>query len=49
MTEKSDVTGLVRERYASAPLQLTGVSDTASASCCVPTHLGNGSILWRKL
>lgn len=44
MTEKSDITELVRERYAAAALQLTDVSDPSSASCCVPTDLGNGDI-----
>jgi len=43
MTEKSDITELVRERYAAAALQLTDVSG-ASASCCVPTDLGNGEV-----
>jgi len=32
LTEKSDITELVRERYAAAALQLTDVS-AASASC----------------
>ena len=44
MTEKSDITENVRERYAAAALQLTDVSDAASASCCVPTDLGNGDV-----
>lgn len=44
MTEKSDITELVRERYAAAALQLTDVSDPSSASCCVPTDLGNGDV-----
>ena len=44
MTEKSDITEHVRERYAAAALQLTDVSDTSSASCCVPTDLGNGDV-----
>ena len=43
MTEKSDITELVRERYAAAALQLTDVS-AVSASCCVPTDLGNGDV-----
>ncbi|TFC29945.1 arsenite methyltransferase [Cryobacterium sp. TMT1-3] len=41
MTEKSEITELVRERYAAAALQLTDVSST---SCCVPTDLGNGTV-----
>ena len=44
MTEKSDITKHVRERYAAAAFQLTDVSDTSSASCCVPTDLGNGDV-----
>jgi len=43
MTEKSDITEHVRERYAAAALQLTDVS-TTSTSCCVPTDLGNGDV-----
>ncbi|TFC03334.1 arsenite methyltransferase [Cryobacterium sp. MDB2-33-2] len=43
MTEKSDITEHVRERYAAAALQLTDVS-TTSGSCCVPTDLGNGDV-----
>ena len=43
MTEKSDITEHVRERYAAAALQLTDVS-AASGSCCVPTDLGNGDV-----
>ncbi|MDY7526945.1 MULTISPECIES: arsenite methyltransferase [unclassified Cryobacterium] len=43
MTEKTDITELVRERYAAAALQLTDVS-AASGSCCVPTDLGNGDV-----
>lgn len=41
MTAKSEITELVRERYAAAALQLTDVSTT---SCCVPTDLGNGTV-----
>ncbi|TFB73318.1 arsenite methyltransferase [Cryobacterium glaciale] len=41
MTEKSEITESVRERYAAAALQLTDVSST---SCCVPTDLGNGTV-----
>jgi arsenite methyltransferase len=43
MTEKSDITEHVRERYAAAALQLTDVS-TPSDACCVPTDLGNGNV-----
>jgi ubiquinone/menaquinone biosynthesis C-methylase UbiE len=49
MTEKSEITELVRERYAAAALQLTDVSDTSSASCCVPTDLGNGDVFGSTL
>jgi arsenite methyltransferase len=43
-TDKSDITEHVRQRYAAAALQLTDVSRTADASCCVPTDLGNGDV-----
>ncbi|MCU1446353.1 MAG: Methyltransferase protein [Cryobacterium sp.] len=43
-TEKAEITGRVRQRYAAAALQLTDVSGTANASCCVPTDLGNGDV-----
>ncbi|TFD06467.1 arsenite methyltransferase [Cryobacterium sp. TMT1-66-1] len=46
MTEKSEITELVRERYAAAALQL---SDVSSTSCCVPTDLGNGDVFGRVL
>ncbi|MEC5150668.1 arsenite methyltransferase [Cryobacterium sp. GrIS_2_6] len=43
VTQKADITELVRERYAAAALQLTDVSAEAG-SCCVPTDLGNGNV-----
>lgn len=46
VTAKADITEQVRERYASAALQLTDVS---GASCCVPTDLGNGDVFGSTL
>jgi arsenite methyltransferase len=44
VTEKSDITEQVRQRYAAAALQLTDVSSATSDSCCVPTDLGTGDV-----
>jgi SAM-dependent methyltransferase len=46
MNDKSEITERVRERYATAALQLTDVSAT---SCCVPTDLGNGDVFGSTL
>lgn len=46
MVEKSEITELVRERYAAAALQLTDVSST---SCCAPTDLTNGDVFGSTL
>jgi arsenite methyltransferase len=42
MTEKSEITEHVRQRYAAAALQLTDVSTASGEACCVPTDLGTG-------
>jgi arsenite methyltransferase len=39
----ADITEQVRERYATAALQLIDISAESGASCCVPTDLGNGN------
>ncbi len=41
MTENSDITEHIRDRYAAAALQL---ADASSEPCCVPTDLGNGDV-----
>jgi arsenite methyltransferase len=41
VTEKSDLTEQVRQRYAAAALQLTDVSSATSDSCCAPTDLAD--------
>ena len=46
MVEKSEITELVRERYAAAALQLTDVSST---SCCAPTDLTNDDVFGSTL
>ena len=44
MTEKSDLTEQVRQRYAAAALQLTDVSSATSDSCCAPTDLADSDV-----
>jgi arsenite methyltransferase len=49
MTEKSEITEHVRQRYAAAALQLTDVSTASGEACCVPTDLGTGDVFGSTL
>jgi arsenite methyltransferase len=44
VTEKSDLTEQVRQRYAAAALQLTDVSSATSDSCCAPADLADSDV-----